>query len=89
MLLLELCAYLAPEPIPLDLFTAHAGSLPAPLAAAAADPLAFSEVIGDPGGLLAGQADPGRAAAAPARSGRHPRPARRHPPAARTQEARR
>ncbi len=46
MLLLELCAYLAPEPVPLDLFTAHAGSLPGPLAAAAADPLAFGEVIG-------------------------------------------
>ena len=46
VVLLELCAYLAPEPIPLDLFTAHAGSLPGPLAAAAADPLAFSEVIG-------------------------------------------
>jgi hypothetical protein len=46
VVLLELCAYLAPEPIPLDLFTAHAGSLPAPLAAAAADPLAFGEVIG-------------------------------------------
>jgi TIR domain len=46
VMLLELCAYLAPEPIPLDLFTAHARSLPAPLAAAAADELAFGEVIG-------------------------------------------
>jgi hypothetical protein len=45
VVLLELCAYLAPEPIPLDLFTAHAGSLPGPLAAAAADELAFGEVI--------------------------------------------
>jgi hypothetical protein len=46
VLLLELCAYLAPEPVPLDLFTAHAGLLPGPLAAAADDPLAFNEVIG-------------------------------------------
>jgi hypothetical protein len=46
VLLLELCAYLAPEPVPLDLFTEHAGALPAPLAAAAADELAFGEVIG-------------------------------------------
>jgi hypothetical protein len=46
VLLLELCAYLAPEPVPLDLFTKHAGSLPAPLSAAAADELAFGEVIG-------------------------------------------
>jgi TIR domain/NB-ARC domain len=46
VMLLELCAYLAPEPIPLDLFTAHAGSLPEPLATAAADELAFGEVVG-------------------------------------------
>ena len=44
--LLDLCAYLAPEPIPLDLFTRHADLLPEPLAAAAADQLAFNEVIG-------------------------------------------
>jgi hypothetical protein len=45
VVLLELCAYLAPEPIPLDLFTSHAELLPGPLAAAAADELAFNEVI--------------------------------------------
>jgi hypothetical protein len=39
------CAYLAPGPIPLDLFTAHADLLPEPLASAAADPLAFSDAI--------------------------------------------
>jgi hypothetical protein len=44
--LLEVCAYLAPEPVPLDLFTAHADLLPAPLSAAAADRLAFTEAIG-------------------------------------------
>jgi hypothetical protein len=43
--LLDLCAYLAPEGIPLDLFTEHAGLLPEPLAAAAGDELAFDEAI--------------------------------------------
>jgi hypothetical protein len=46
VMLLELCAYLAPEPIPLDLFTGQAESLPEPLGAVAADPLAFGEAIG-------------------------------------------
>jgi hypothetical protein len=46
VVLLELCAYLAPEPIPLDLFTLHADVLPQPLSAVAADQLAFNEVIG-------------------------------------------
>lgn len=39
--LLTLAAYLAPEPIPITLFTTH---LPDPLATAAADPLAFAEL---------------------------------------------
>ena len=43
--LLGVCAYLAPEPIPLDLFTAHAGLLPEPLSSAAADRLAFGDAI--------------------------------------------
>jgi tetratricopeptide (TPR) repeat protein len=43
---LELCAWLAPEPIPLDLFTRHSGQLPEPLASAAADPVAFADEIG-------------------------------------------
>jgi tetratricopeptide (TPR) repeat protein len=43
--LLDVCAYLAPEPIPLDLFTIHHDRLPQPLAAAAADPLAFADTI--------------------------------------------
>jgi hypothetical protein len=46
VVLLELCAYLAPEPIPLDLLTLHPGLLPEPLSAAAADQLTFNEVIG-------------------------------------------
>jgi hypothetical protein len=44
--ILELCAWLAPEPIPLDLFTRHSGQLPEPLASAAADPVAFADAIG-------------------------------------------
>jgi TIR domain/NB-ARC domain len=43
--LLGVCAYLAPEPVPLDLFTAHADLLPEPLSSAAADRLAFSDAI--------------------------------------------
>jgi hypothetical protein len=43
--LLGVCAYLAPEPVPLDLFTAHADLLPEPLSSAAADPLAFTDAI--------------------------------------------
>ena len=45
VLLLSVCAYLAPEPVPLDLFTAHADLLPEPLSSAAADRLAFTDAI--------------------------------------------
>ena len=44
--LLELCAWLGPEPIPMDLFTNHCGQLPEPLAATAADPVAFNNTVG-------------------------------------------
>ncbi|MDQ4032116.1 MAG: FxSxx-COOH system tetratricopeptide repeat protein [Actinomycetota bacterium] len=44
--LLGLCAWLAPEPIPLDLFTDHPEQLPAPLDQVAGDPLAFAETVG-------------------------------------------
>jgi DNA-binding SARP family transcriptional activator len=40
--LLTLAAYLAPEPIPLTLFTTHATQLPDPLGSVAGDPLAFT-----------------------------------------------
>jgi TIR domain/NB-ARC domain len=43
--LLDICAYLAPRPVPLDLFTGHPGQLPEPLAAAAADQLAFTDTV--------------------------------------------
>jgi hypothetical protein len=45
LMLLDVCAYLAPEAIPLDLFTNHTDLLSSPLAEAAADPLAFNETI--------------------------------------------
>jgi hypothetical protein len=44
--LLDVAAYLAPEPIPLSLFTTHPEHLPPRLAAVAADPLAFTDLIG-------------------------------------------
>jgi hypothetical protein len=43
--LLDICAYLAPRPIPLDLFTGHPAQLPEPLSAAAADRLAFTDTV--------------------------------------------
>jgi tetratricopeptide (TPR) repeat protein len=42
--LLSLAAYLAPEPIPLTLFTAYPAQLPDPLGSVARDPLAFTEL---------------------------------------------
>ncbi|MGH3708731.1 MAG: FxSxx-COOH system tetratricopeptide repeat protein, partial [Pseudonocardiaceae bacterium] len=42
--LLTLAARLAPEPIPLTLFTTHPDQLPDPLASMARDPLAFTEL---------------------------------------------
>lgn len=44
--LLDICAYLAPRAIPLELFTAHADLLPEPLASAARDPLAWNQAVG-------------------------------------------
>jgi tetratricopeptide (TPR) repeat protein len=46
LVLLQLAAQLAPEPIPFTLFTAHPDQLPAPLAAAAADPVTFTGMAG-------------------------------------------
>ena len=43
--LLDICAYLAPEPIPLDMFAACSGQLPEPLSSAAADQAAFSDAV--------------------------------------------
>ncbi len=44
LVLLTLAAYLAPEPIPLTLFTTHVAALPDALATTAGDPLAFAEL---------------------------------------------
>ncbi|WP_433265927.1 FxSxx-COOH system tetratricopeptide repeat protein [Actinosynnema sp. CS-041913] len=44
--LLDLLAWMAPEPVPLDLFTTHPDALPAPLAEVAADPVRFTETVG-------------------------------------------
>jgi tetratricopeptide (TPR) repeat protein len=44
--LLHLCAWLAPEPIPLDLFTNHPDRLPECLASALIDPLTMTDIAG-------------------------------------------
>jgi hypothetical protein len=44
--LLEIAAHLAPEPIPFTLFTSHPDRLPPLLAAAAGDPLVFTDLTG-------------------------------------------
>ena len=43
--LASICAFLAPEPIPEDLFTSAAGELPGELAARAADPLGWRQTL--------------------------------------------
>lgn len=43
--LLQLCAWLAPEPIPAELFTAQPALLPQPLAGAAADPVGMADAV--------------------------------------------
>jgi hypothetical protein len=40
-----MCAFLAPEPIPADLFTCAASVLPGDLAARVADPLAWAQTL--------------------------------------------
>ncbi|MCP2248380.1 Tetratricopeptide (TPR) repeat [Lentzea aerocolonigenes] len=44
--LLNMLAWMAPEPVPLDLFTRHSDQLPQPLADAARDPLDWVETVG-------------------------------------------
>ena len=43
--LASVCAFLAPEPVPEDLFTSAPGELPGELAARAADPLAWAQTM--------------------------------------------
>jgi DNA-binding SARP family transcriptional activator len=56
--LLELAAFLAPEPIPLRLFTAHPELLDEPLRTAAADPDALDDVLGAVVGLSLARRQP-------------------------------
>jgi tetratricopeptide (TPR) repeat protein len=44
--LLDLCAYLAPESIPLELFTRNREQLPTALATAVGDPIAWADTVG-------------------------------------------
>ena len=74
--LLELCAWLSAEPVPVDLLTGHPGLLPEPLATAAADPVAFN-VRWAPWRTIACPAGRGDRGRAPAHPGHHPPPRRR------------
>ncbi|MET9631737.1 FxSxx-COOH system tetratricopeptide repeat protein [Lentzea sp. NPDC006480] len=44
--LLDMLVWMAPEPVPLNLFTRNADELPVPLADAAKDPLSWAETVG-------------------------------------------
>ena len=82
--LASVCAFLAPEPIPDELFTGAAGDLPGELAARAADPLAWRQTLAHLARQSLARIDHARAADAPAHPGHpprpaHPRPGRRHP----------
>jgi hypothetical protein len=57
--LASLCAFLAPEPISEDLFTAAAGELPRRLAARARKPLAWRQTVGRLAGRSLARADAG------------------------------
>ena len=67
--LANLCAFLAPEPIPEELFTGAASELPGELAARAADPLAWRQTLAPPDPAGAGPGRPARAGDAPAYPG--------------------
>ena len=70
--LLSICAYLAPEPIPLDLFTAHPDLLSGPLASVAADPLKFNDALMVLVDYSLAKRTPAGLATAPACPGHHP-----------------
>ena len=82
--LAALCAFLAPEPVPEDLFTGAASDLPGELAVRAADPLAWRQTLAHLARQSLARIDQPRAGDAPAHPGHHARPAhpragRRHP----------
>ena len=76
--LLEISAFLAPEPIPLSLFTEHPELLDEPLRSAAADPDALADAVGAMVGYSLARRHRGRLPSAPPGPGGHPRPD--HPP---------
>ena len=75
--LASVCAFLAPEPIPEDLFTAQPRRLPGELAARAADPLAWRQTLARLTRQSLARDRPARPGAAPAHPGHPARPA--HP----------
>jgi hypothetical protein len=56
--LAAVCAFLAPDPVPLDWFTRNPAALPAVLASAAADPLAWHQVLARLGARALARIDP-------------------------------
>ena len=80
----SLCAFLAPEPIPNDLFTGAASLLPANLVARVVDPLAWRQTLFSLDKAVAGPNRSPRAADAPTHSSHsprsaHPRAGQHHP----------
>lgn len=57
--LMKVCAYFAPEPIPLDLFASNISLLPLPLAEVASDPIGLSEAVGKAADLALAKRTPG------------------------------
>ena len=70
--LANLCAFLATEPIPEDLFTGAVGELPSDLAARAARSAGLAADPGPPGPAVTGPGRPARAGDAPAHPGHPP-----------------
>lgn len=79
LMLLVLAAQLAPEPIPLTLFTAHPDRLPEPLATAAADPLGFAKLMGRAASAGVGPSERRSPAAAPAGASHRAQPPAQQP----------
>ena len=75
--LASVCAFLAPEPVPEDLFTSAPGALPGQLAARAGRPAGLAADPGPAGPAVAGPDRPARPGDAPAHPGHPARPA--HP----------
>ena len=72
--LLEISAFLAPEPIPLSLFTEHPDLLDEPLRSTATDPDALADAVGAMVGFSLARRQPGRLPAAPPAADGDPQP---------------